>query len=81
MKKFYNLGTRSLDEGSLTSDWLKTNVWPVFKKGDKSSPSSYRPISLTCILCKLLEHIVSSNVMKHLDNSKILYGLQYSFHT
>ena len=30
---------------------------PAFKKGDKSLAANYRPISLTCILCKVLEHI------------------------
>ena len=65
--------------GSLPSDWLKANVSPIFKKGDKTCPANYRPISLTCILCKLLEHIVTSNVVKHLDQHKILYDLQHGF--
>ena len=38
-----------------------------------------RPISLTCILCKLLEHIITSTVVKHLDQNKILYDLQHGF--
>ena len=33
-------------------------VSPVFKKGPKSDPANYRPISLTCILSKLMEHIL-----------------------
>ena len=71
--------SKSLQEGSLPSDWLKANVSPVFKKGDKTCPANYRPISLTCILCKLLEHIVTSTVVKHLDQNKILYDLQHGF--
>ncbi|MCG8032702.1 MAG: reverse transcriptase domain-containing protein [Candidatus Thiodiazotropha taylori] len=71
--------TKSLDEGSLPSDWLKANVSPIFKKGDKSSPANYRPISLTCILCKILEHIMTSNLVKHLDGNQILYDLQHGF--
>ena len=35
---------------------------PIFKKGDKSDPANYRPISLICVLCKVLEHIVASNL-------------------
>ena len=46
--------------GSLPSEWLKANVSPIFKKGEKSDPANYRPISLTCILCKIFEHIVAS---------------------
>ena len=71
--------SKSLMEGSLPSDWLKANVSPIFKKGDKTCPANYRPISLTCILCKLLEHIVASNVVKHMDQHKILYDLKHGF--
>ena len=46
------------------------------QKGDKSSSANYRPISLTCILCKMLEHIIASNLVKHLDSNQILYDLQ-----
>ena len=49
------------------------NVMPVFKKGDKSLAANYRPISLTCILCKVLEHILASKIVKHLDGQGILY--------
>ena len=71
--------SRSLVESSLPSDWLKANVSPIFKKGDKSCPANYRPISLTCIICKLMEHIITSNLVKHLDRNQILYDLQHGF--
>ena len=53
------------------------NVAPIFKKGDRSKAANYRPVSLTCICCKLLEHIVSSNIMQHFDN--ILTDAQHGF--
>ena len=71
--------SKSLEEGSLPSEWLKANVSPIFKKGEKSNPANYRPISLTCILCKIFEHIVASNVVKHFDENQILYDLQHGF--
>jgi hypothetical protein len=40
------------------SDWRQANVISVFKKGEKYLASNYRPISLTCICYKVLEHIV-----------------------
>ena len=49
------------------------------KKGEKSDPSNYRPISLTCVLCKVLEHIVASSVAKHFTELDILYDLQHGF--
>ena len=70
---------KSLETGKLPSDWVTANVMPVFKKGDKSSAANYRPISLTCILCKVLEHILASNIVKHLDAQGILYDLQHGF--
>ena len=44
----------------------------MYKKGSKSKAENYRPISLTCICCKVLEHIITSNIMSHLDKKHIL---------
>ena len=40
---------------------------------------NYRPVSLTCVPCKLLEHIVYSNIMAHLDEYKLLSDRQHAF--
>ena len=53
---------------------------PLFKKGDRSiARNNYRPVSLTCIPCKLLEHIVCSNIMTHLDEHELLSDRQHAF--
>ena len=44
----------------------------IAKKGDKHKPANYRPVSLTSITCKLLEHIVHSNVKAHFYRHNIL---------
>ena len=41
--------------------------------------TSSESISLTCILCKVMEHIVASNLAQHLNKTDILYGLQHGF--
>ena len=64
---------KSIDSGKVPEDWRQANVAPIFKKGEKYKPSNYRPISLTCICCKLLEHIVVRSLMEQLENNKILY--------
>ena len=51
----------------------------MFKKGERSNPANYRPISLTCTLCKTLEHIVASSITKHLSKLNIFYELQHGF--
>ena len=70
---------KSLDSGKLPHTWKEANVSPIFKTGDTSDPANYRPISLTCVLCKVLEHIVASNLTKHLANSNILSELANGF--
>ena len=70
---------RSLDTGKLPDIWKEANVSPIFKKGEKSDPSNYRHISLTRVLCKVLEHIVASSVAKHFTELNILYDLQHGF--
>ena len=52
----------SLDQGAIPDDWRTADVTPIFKKGEKNKPENYRPISLTSISCKMLEHIICSIV-------------------
>ena len=74
-------------EVSLKQSIFPTNVWKhalivlVCKGGDKcrSSPESYRPISLTSIVCKFLEHILYSKMMTHLSEHNVLSDLQHGF--
>ena len=70
---------KSLDTGRVPIDWSIAYVCPLFKKGDTSLASNYRPISLTSILCKVLEHIVTTNVVSHMDQCNLLYDLQHGF--
>ena len=57
----------SLDTGTLPMDWRDANISPVFKKGDRHQAENYRPVSLTSISCKLLEHILCSHILKHFE--------------
>lgn len=69
----------SLNLGHVPRDWREARVVPIFKKGERHQPSNYRPVSLTSITCKILEHIVHSNVMGHYDRNKILTDSQHGF--
>ena len=70
---------KSLDNGKLPDVGKEVNVSPIFKKRDKADPSNYRPISLTCVLCKVLEHIIASSLSKHFTELNLLYELQHGF--
>ena len=69
----------SLKQGTLPEDWKTAKIIPLFKKGNKFMPENYRPVSLTSISCKLLEHIIYSNVMDHLEKHCILTNIQHGF--
>ena len=70
---------QSLDTGMVPEDWKKANVTAVFKKGSRQVASNYRPVSLTCVSCKVLEHIVFRAIMDHVDFHKILVFFQHGF--
>ena len=69
----------SLQTGKLPDEWKLASVIPVFKKGSPSNPANYRPISLTCISCKLLEVGIKEAVMSHLSAHKLINKHQHGF--
>ena len=70
---------QSLDTGKVPAGWKVADVVAIYKKGDKNTASNYRPVSLTSISCKGLEHIIFSNIMDHVDMHKILSTFQHGF--
>ena len=69
----------SVNRGTIPDEWRSALIVPVFKKGDRHQASNYRPVSLTSIACKLLEHIVHSQVMDQYDRHNILSDNQHGF--
>ena len=65
--------------GTLPKDWKQANITSVFKKGEKCNAANYRPISLTCVACKMMEHIITSHIMSHLETDEILCPEQHGF--
>ena len=70
---------QSISTGQVPDEWKKAIVSPIYKKGTKSDPANYRPISLTCLCCKVLEHIVLSHMAKHLSHHNIILDSQHGF--
>ena len=69
----------SLESGAVPEDWRKAHIIPIYKKGQRYKAEKYRPVSLTCMCCTLMEHIVTSHIMRHADDQNILYPLQHGF--
>ena len=76
---FAHLFQQSIDTGEIPKEWSLANICPLFKKSDRSLTCNYRLVSLTCVPCKLLDHIVCSNIMAHLDGYKLLLDRQHAF--
>ena len=70
---------KSLNSDTVPEDWRKANIVPIFKKGDKHLAGNYRPVSLTSVTCKILEHIVHSSIMGHFQANSILCDNQHGF--
>ena len=69
----------SLETMSLPNIWKTANVSNIFKKGDRSDPSNYRPISLTCVACKIVESIIKHVVITYLLENNLLSNCQFGF--
>jgi hypothetical protein len=69
----------SLHQGKIPEQWKKPCVTPLFKKGDRGKAANYRPVSLTSISCKIMEHIMHSNIISHLEANNILSNYQHGF--
>ena len=61
--KLFNL---SLEGGIIPSEWKETNITPLFKKGSKNKSENYRPVSLTSVICKLLETLIRDHIVEFL---------------
>ena len=71
--------TKSFQESKVPLSWREANVTPIFKKGDKSDPANYRPISLTSICGKLMESEIKDQIMHHLVRQNPLNSSQHGF--
>ena len=76
---FAHLFQQLIDTGEIPKEWSLANICPLFNKSDRYVACNYRPVSLTCVPCKLLEHIVCSNIMAHLDEYKLLSDRLHAF--
>jgi len=66
-------------KGVFPSQWKTASVIPVHKRDSKSNPSMYRPISLLCIISKIMEAAVQNQLQKHLLGNQLISDRQFGF--
>ncbi len=70
---------QSIDTGKVPQIWKTALVVPIYKKGKINSPTNYRPISLTSVVCRLLERIIHNQIHTHLTHNNIISPTQHGF--
>ena len=71
---------KCIENGSVPEEWKKGIIVPLYKKNKKpENPSSYRPVCLTSIICKLLERIVHKYLMVYLKQKDLISPSQHAF--
>ena len=69
----------SLQEGIVPLEWKEANIIPLLKKGSRNNSVNYRPVSLTSVICKVLETIIRDHMMDFLIKHKLINPSQHGF--
>ncbi|CAJ0940143.1 unnamed protein product [Ranitomeya imitator] len=75
----FTVENEMLATGSVPQDWRIANVVPIFKKGSKSEPGNYRPVSLTSIVGKIFEGFLRDVILDYLNENNCLTPYQHGF--
>jgi len=59
--------------------WRHANVCPIYKKGDTAVASNYRPVSITCVCCRVLESIIQGELMSFFLSANVITDKQFGF--
>ena len=76
LTKIFN---KSLTDSEVPVDWKIANVVPIFKKGDKESIGNYRPISLTSVVCRIMEKAIKHELVGFLNKYELIHKTQHGF--
>ncbi|CAG2184497.1 unnamed protein product [Mytilus edulis] len=69
----------SFKTGTVPKDWKIGQITALFKKGDKKLASNYRPVSLTSIICKLMEKLIRKKIVDHMNRYNLFSDRQFGF--
>ncbi|XP_069169369.1 uncharacterized protein [Procambarus clarkii] len=69
----------SLCTGIVADGWKQANIVPIYKSGSREDPLNYRPVSLTSVIVKVLEKLIKTKWVEHLERNDIISDRQYGF--
>ena len=69
----------SLKEGKVPTDWEQGEITAIHKKGSRRTAGNYRPVSPTCILCKIMESLLRETIIDHMCENSLFSKYQYGF--
>ena len=75
----YHIFTMSMKEGKVPTSWKDGTITALFKDDDRHSPSNYRPVTLTSVLCRTLERVIKKSLMDYVEINNILSNHQHGF--
>lgn len=69
----------SLKTGTIPQVYKEQFITPVYKKGNKTDPANYRPVSLTSHMIKIFERVMRKHLVTYLENNKLFSTKQHGF--
>ena len=78
-KPLARIFNKSLIECQLPDDWKQATVSAIYKKGSRNKAGNYRPVSLTCILCKVMEGCIRDQLVDHITANNLFSNSQFGF--
>ena len=78
LTKLFN---QTMKEGHIPQDWKRANITPIHKKGRKDEAENYRPISLTSVVCKVIEQVMKKQITDFLEGKGFYSKHQHGFRT
>ena len=70
---------QSMKTGEIPQDWRDALIVPIFKKGSRNEAKNYRPVSLTSIVCKVMERIIKDGMIEHYEKYSVILNSQHGF--
>ena len=69
----------SIQDGIVPREWKNANIIPIFKKGSRCKSENYRPVSLTSVICKLLESLLRDHMVEFITRHNLINQTQHGF--